>query len=217
MSMPEEDELAKLIRWSLRSSFGEENPPAAVWWRIRNKLMAPPGPPYRRWLENLAEAIALPRLLQGAVTIALLVFMFTSLMGQPLSPWAVRTTGVTSTPGQAYQVSMANGAPEGVLSSAYTFQQTRSEPKSARKVVERAGSPQMARLTRVRDVAAFGFVPLSEGSRRVLLNPAEDILIRQLSREVLRPPQGGQSQGDFSSAGLDWEFPLRVIPSGVFD
>jgi len=214
--MPEEDELAKLIRWSLRSLVGEENPPAAVWWRIRDQLMAPSRPLYRRWLENLAEAIALPRLLQGAVTIALLVFTFTSLMGQPLSPWFARTTGVTPTPGQAYPVSMVNGAPEGLLSSGYTFQQTRSEPKWVYRVAEHVRSPQVARLTRVRDVAAFGFVPLSEGSRRVLVNPTEDILIRELSREVPQPPQGGQAQGD-SSAGPSWGFPFGVIPSGVFD
>jgi hypothetical protein len=53
------------------------------------------------------------------------------------------------------------------------------------KSVERVGNLETARLSRVRDVTALGFVPVMGRSRRVLTNPAEDVLISQVSKDFL--------------------------------
>lgn len=217
LSTPEEDELARLIRWSLQSTIGRHNPPAVVWWRIRDELLAPARPLSRRWVHHLAGVVDFSRLVQGAVTIALLVFVFTSVLQQPLSPWSIRPSGMTPTPGWAASMRTSSGATEGLLNGAHVFQlqQTRGHRERGYRDADYAGIPEVIRLNRVRDVAALGFVPVSEHNRRVLINPTEDVLISELSKDVLAEArEDGQAQADAALAGQVAGFRFGVIPSG---
>lgn len=215
---PEDDELARLIRWSLRSTIGREDPPATAWWRIRDELLAPPRPLYRRWVGNLARALDWPRLVQGAVTVALLVFVFTAVLEQPLSPWSIRPIGVTPTPGQVYRMRVVNGASEGLLSGAHAYPGTGSQSGRGYKDIDRAVSPELTRLTRVRDVAAWGFVSVSARGLRVLINPAEDELITELSKDMqAKAHASGEAEPDPALVALTVAFPSGVILSGPLD
>jgi len=125
-------------------------------------------------------------MMQGAVTIALLLFVFTSVLGQPLNPWSIQRSGVTPTPRQLVEMHVAAGTPEDLLSAAHSFKLRQARAHRERgKALDRGGNPETARLSRVKDVATLGFVPVTGPGRRVLTNPAEDVLISQVSNDFL--------------------------------
>ncbi|MFQ6059462.1 MAG: hypothetical protein ACE5MB_11360, partial [Anaerolineae bacterium] len=83
----ETDELAELIRLSLRQYVADSHPSPQVWANIKAELTRPPKPFYVRLADRLASSVDAPRLLQSAVTVGLLIFIFSALLRQPLSPW----------------------------------------------------------------------------------------------------------------------------------
>jgi len=212
--VPDDDELGRLIRWSLESTVGREGPPAAVWWRIRDEILGASRPLSRRWLRRVGRGVSLSWVVQGVATVALLLFMLTSVLGQPLTPWSLRTSAVTPTPKRLTELHASAEAPEGLLSGAHNFkpQQVRDRSEHGRSV-ERVGNLDTVRLSRVRDVAAFGFVPVTGRSRRVLTNPAEDVLISQVSKDFLAEIHArGQSVTDETPSPQVRGFRFGVIP-----
>ncbi len=209
-----DDELGRLIRWSFRSTVGREEPRAAVWWRIRDEILAPSGRLCRRRLRSLVGTMDLSRMVQGAVTIVLLLFMFTSVLGQPLSPWSTQLSRVTPRPRQLVEMRSTYGVPEDLMRAADSFKpQETGDHRGQGRAAGHAGDPEAVRLSRVRDVAAAGFVPVIGRSRRALTDPAEDVLISQVSRHFLAEIHArGEDSTDDAFAEEVAGFRFGVIP-----
>ena len=164
----EDDELAGVIRASLREYVAGSHPSPRVWAAIKAELARPPRLFHRRVMELFTPAqAALPQLLQGAVTMALLIFIFSVLLERPLNPWwSVRHRGEVSP--------AAFSAVEDTLSMAYLFRQrgeaNANRPRSS--IAKRADDPfSSPRFERIRN--GIGVLP-QERDKFPLLLPGQE-------------------------------------------
>ncbi|HID02086.1 MAG TPA: hypothetical protein EYP18_02575 [Desulfobacterales bacterium] len=200
----EEDELARLIRVSLQECVAGSHPSPQVWVNIKAELARLPGPLHRNArtssqsalgrsrLTNGARAFtlrvmelftptraALPRLLQSAVTLALLIAIFTTLFERPLSPWG----GGAHHQGEVSPAAFS--AVQDTLSMAYLMRQhrevttSRSPPSTVRRADDPFSSP---RFERIRN--GVGVLP-QEGDDVPLFLPHEEHLsMVQMAQEA---------------------------------
>lgn len=177
----EDDELAEVLRTSLREYVANSQPSAQVWANIKAELMRPSRSLQLRVTEFLTPArVAWPQLLQGAVTMALLIVIFSVLLQRPLSPWGGGCREEISSPPVAFSVA------GDTLSMAYLFRQ-RGEANTNRlqtSIVKRAEDPYSSpRFERIRN--GVGVLPQEEDDVPLLLPGQEEHLrMVQIAQEA---------------------------------